>query len=100
MQRELAGMIALASMRPAHSAREISAAELHARAGGNRFNEARAFSAGNHRQSVGISDIEWGFNEARAFSAGNPAPVARKCALLIDASMRPAHSAREIHDSV
>ena len=62
-----------------------------------RFNEARAFSAGNPDASFDVLLVLRRFNEARAFSAGNPGrddhgvrePVA---------SMRPAHSAREIGD--
>ena len=36
-----------------------------------RFNEARAFSAGNRTGSQEILAVRGGFNEARAFSAGN-----------------------------
>ena len=133
----------VASMRPAHSAREIGhrprARRLHRRrfnearafSAGNRpasqgvdaptprFNEARAFSAGNHAEracgwrwprrfnearafSAGNRGncpiLAWyttSFNEARAFSAGNPCCAAAGLARRV-ASMRPAHSAREI----
>ena len=58
-------------MRPAHSAREIEVAPCRVLRPPYRFNEARAFSAGN--PGVHLAD-------ARGHAA----------------SMRPAHSAREI----
>ena len=58
-------------MRPAHSAREIGHEACCSK---NRFER---------------------FNEARAFSAGNLA-VQRDSRRVVQASMRPAHSAREI----
>ena len=86
-------------MRPAHSAREIGASAEGWTASHQYFNEARAFSAGNHPRekpetgglpnfnearafSAGNRGLCWHpthprchFNEARAFSAGNPRPV-------------------------
>ena len=124
--REIAGATAtiralrLASMRPAHFAREIGAGrgggqrrhrrfnEARAFCAGNwqaraargppasRFNEARAFCAGNWRGRPPRRPPATGFNEARAFCAGNwrghPGPGAGHHG----ASMRPAHFAREI----
>ena len=85
-----------ASMRPAHSAREIYRSFGVPRAGRLRFNEARAFSAGNQFNRYMRWEPLRGFNEARAFSAGNrPTSQASRCRTTC-ASMRPAHSAREI----
>ena len=87
-----------ASMRPAHSAREITRTFTRAYRWSSGFNEARAFSAGNPYRPSPIPEEENGFNEARAFSAGNrrhDGPRQRGGR----ASMRPAHSAREISES-
>ena len=71
-----------ASMRPAHSAREI---DRSGEPGGTRstgFNEARAFSAGNHPKRTTLMTETPRFNEARAFSAGNPTrqpPPRQRC---------------------
>ena len=58
-------------MRPAHSAREIRHLLGGDAARAARFNEARAFSAGNPRTAPPCPPPACRFNEARAFSAGN-----------------------------
>ena len=63
-----------------------------------RFNEARAFSAGNQDRFMATLAAEDGFNEARAFSAGNLGLGGIRGARIAHASMRPAHSAREIQE--
>ena len=60
------------------------------------FNEARAFSAGNRRRYLIRLRVSPGFNEARAFSAGNHGVSGEQGVGPGVASMRPAHSAREI----
>ena len=60
-----------------------------------RFNEARAFCAGNQRELSWQNYSSLCFNEARAFCAGNRRVGARLVREL-PASMRPALSAREI----
>ena len=58
-------------MRPAHSAREIRLNRNPNTRVRKRFNEARAFSAGNPATSGATASMAHCFNEARAFSAGN-----------------------------
>ena len=89
----------LASMRPAHSAREIASSTRPTMRRTSSFNEARAFSAGNRLASRQEHHREWSFNEARAFSAGNQFSSSSESTVYI-ASMRPAHSAREILDEI
>ena len=82
-------------MRPAHSAREILGTADTGTAAEWGFNEARAFSAGNPGLAGGGLRPPSSFNEARAFSAGNLERDLIHCGPH-HASMRPAHSAREI----
>ena len=58
-------------MRPALSAREIASGECGHDAREGRFNEARAFCAGNQVHRVEHPCPSACFNEARAFCAGN-----------------------------
>ena len=63
-----------ASMRPALSAREIEVLRPHPQKANVRFNEARAFCAGNRiivELEVSRNTPLITFNEARAFCAGN-----------------------------
>ena len=110
----------LASMRPAHQAREVTPAPA-ARDRPRRFNEARASSAGSTAGPSPCRRPRRGFNEARASSAGSTGwtrPDARPSDCFNEArassagsmyapgqgnfgpaaSMRPAHQAREVSE--
>ena len=82
-------------MRPALSAREIAEQSIERSGIEDRFNEARAFCAGNRPPVRRPARNTGRFNEARAFCAGNR-EVVMKSTGEIRASMRPALSAREI----
>ena len=88
--------ILAASMRPALSAREIRDRRADVVRHHERFNEARAFCAGNRSLAVRTLSSEPSFNEARAFCAGNRHQCRRLPIASNEASMRPALSAREI----
>ena len=85
----------VASMRPAHYAREVDLMTGNQPAELESFNEARALCAGSQHGSILISGMNIGFNEARALCAGSPpANIRGACGWM--ASMRPAHYAREV----
>ena len=63
---------------------------------GDRFNEARAFCAGNCRRDRTSPPPGKCFNEARAFCAGNSLAALWRPVDPCAASMRPARFAREI----
>ena len=71
----MGGMCGLASMRPAHQAREVSGNAFDGVAMGNSFNEARASSAGSNWRRPEAHRHSGRFNEARASSAGSKAPA-------------------------
>ena len=86
---------AVASMRPAHQAREVLALGSLFSALRSRFNEARASSAGSTAKRRQLPQGQRRFNEARASSAGSIFAAASGVAAE-EASMRPAHQAREV----
>ena len=82
-------------MRPAHQAREVQQAAFLRPLALRRFNEARASSTGSNVVLHWIISCVSGFNEARASSTGSNASEEHR-EPATQASMRPAHQAREV----
>ena len=85
-----------ASMRPAHYAREVPAPPRHPAKKCPCFNEARALCAGSPCRCAPGGCPAARFNEARALCAGSPTGNPTTPTEAADASMRPAHYAREV----
>ena len=85
-----------ASMRPAHYAREVRRRGTCRPARAPRFNEARALCAGSYRRRRQAGRDGRRFNEARALCAGSLGTDNNRSDDHDQASMRPAHYAREV----
>ena len=83
-------------MRPAHYAREVTAARGGSYLYVHSFNEARALCAGSCATNMPCKHNDSRFNEARALCAGSFPRAGPIHVGLMFASMRPAHYAREV----